>query len=543
MKSIKKNSFLVLFLLCGFVYGQGYEIKFKINNLSNQPVILGHHFNAQLIPDDTVQVDKKGNGVFAGKEPLKGGMYIIFLPNKSYFDILISDNQHFSFENDTIDFIENMKITNSEENSIFFDYQKFLSEQGEKAQNLRTKRTATTDAAEISKIDTELQEINNLVRAKMKNLETNYPNLLFTKFLKATTEVEIPTGLSDREQYYYYKDHYFDNFDVGDARLLRTPIYENKLDKFIRNIIPQHPDSIVRYVDELVAKSRSDQELFRYMLVHLFNEYAASTIMGMDAVYVHIAENYYIKEATWSDSAFIADLKTKVVKKKPNLIGKKAQEIIMLQVPYEHLLESISDSLVLKDIFYGNYISLHSLQAKYTILFFWEADCSHCKTATPALYKVYERLKDKGLEVIAVNMLSGEEGKKKWADFVKKHEMYDWLNVWDPSYQSQYKHKYDIASSPVLFLLDKDKKIIAKRIAPEQAEEIIIDLLVSEIMQATENNDELQMKKLKEFAQTFVTKECLTIAKPSIIRYLKDDKLAELQSFIDNLIEKLSSEE
>ena len=69
-------------------------------------------------------------------------------------------------------------------------------------------------------------------------------------------------------------------------------------------------------------------------------------------------------------------------------------------------------------------------------------------------------------------MLGGVEGKIKWVDFVNDYELYGWKNVWNP-YDFSYKEKFNIVSSNVLYLLDKDKKILAKQISPEQAEKII----------------------------------------------------------------------
>jgi hypothetical protein len=73
---------------------------------------------------------------------------------------------------------------------------------------------------------------------------------------------------------------------------------------------------------------------------------------------------------------------------------------------------------------------------------------------------------------LAVSTLFGEEGKIKWVDFVNAHKLYDWMNAWNP-YSYQYKIQYDILSTPQFFILDKDKKIIAKRIGPEQIEPLI----------------------------------------------------------------------
>ncbi|HEX3007396.1 MAG TPA: TlpA disulfide reductase family protein, partial [Bacteroidales bacterium] len=107
-----------------------------------------------------------------------------------------------------------------------------------------------------------------------------------------------------------------------------------------------------------------------------------------------------------------------------------------------------------------------------TVLAFWEADCSHCKKAIPELHTIYEELKDKGVQVLAVHTLSSVEGKRKWIDFVNEHSLGDWVNAWSP-YSLEFRDIYDVYSTPVILVLDENKKIIAKRINPEQIKGII----------------------------------------------------------------------
>jgi len=80
--------------------------------------------------------------------------------------------------------------------------------------------------------------------------------------------------------------------------------------------------------------------------------------------------------------------------------------------------------------------------------------------------------------VIAISTLFGEDGKEQWADFVNEYQLYDWINAWNP-YSYEYKLKFDILSTPTIYLLDKDKKIIAKKISPEHVVEIITSLINS----------------------------------------------------------------
>jgi len=480
-----KNYFLLLVaFICfsSFVIAQPEtQIKVTIHNLPDSPIILGHHFNKMLYPDDTIKLNNKGYGVFEAQKAYPGGMYFIYLPTGKYFDILLSADQQFSIENDTTDFLQNMTINGSEENQLFYNYQKFLVKKREEASALQKEKSAATSEENKKEIDQKLDKISQDVKDYMNNLIKTHPDMFLSKFLLATKEIDVPEPPKDENgnitdslfQYRYYKKHFFDNFDVSDPRLLRTPIYEDRINYYLDKIVPQIPDSINNEVDRLIEKSRSSDELFRFMLVSLFNKYAKSQIMGMDAVFVHIAEKYYIPEASWSDTAFISKLKKEVAKTEPLLIGKKAPDIQLVEVPADHFMAAADDDTLKKNVYVGDFFNLYDIQAKYTVLVFWEADCGHCKKAMPVLYDLYvNRLKKEGVEIIAVHMLSGEEGKIKWVNFVNDHGFYEWINAWNP-YDYSYKAKYNVTSTPTVFVLDKDKKIIAKRIGMEQIDEVI----------------------------------------------------------------------
>jgi thiol-disulfide isomerase/thioredoxin len=197
----------------------------------------------------------------------------------------------------------------------------------------------------------------------------------------------------------------------------------------------------------------------------------------MDAVYVYIAEKYYIPEAaSWSDPKFISDLKERVKTLSPLLIGKTAPDIELYSVPDDIFMLSITDTTVKKNPHTGQNFRLSQVKANYIIVYFWEAGCGHCKKSIPELHKLREKMKSEGVQVVAVSLLGGVEGKVAWTDFVNEHRLYDWINAWNP-YDFSYKEAFDIKSSNVLYLLDKDKKILAKNISPEQAEQIITDEL------------------------------------------------------------------
>src|SRR4030043_1771980 len=136
-------------------------------------------------------------------------------------------------------------------------------------------------------------------------------------------------------------------------------------------------------------------------------------------------------------------------------------------------IKAQNDTVLKKFPHVGKHFKISEVEAEFLVLVFWEADCGHCKTAIPNLYEIYEnKLKETGVKVLSVSTLFGEEGKVKWIDFINSHKLYAWMNAWNP-YSYDFKVQYDVMTTPQIFILDRDKKIIAKKIAAEQIEDII----------------------------------------------------------------------
>tara|TARA_B100000941_G_scaffold153629_1_gene108920 strand:- start:1437 stop:1856 length:420 start_codon:yes stop_codon:yes gene_type:complete len=128
----------------------------------------------------------------------------------------------------------------------------------------------------------------------------------------------------------------------------------------------------------------------------------------------------------------------------------------------------------------GTIYSMQDLDAKYTLLVFFGPTCGHCKKEMPKIKKSLDSLRDKGVD-IKVFAVATEFDKKEWKKFIKEQNTGDWLNVADinhddegnPVASSDWRDKYDIYSTPVVYLLDEKKKIIAKRITHQQVKEIV----------------------------------------------------------------------
>lgn len=446
---------------------KGYRIEVQIDGLSNTQLLLGYHLGDKKFVADTAQVDSKGIAVFKGDSLLKGGMYIVILPQHSYFDILVDKNQHFKIRTQADRLLDELSFVGSPDNSAFVAYQRFMNDKQKEMAEIRTElQKADPKSAREKELNERINQLDTQVKANWDDIVKKYPGTLLAAIIKAIKPIEIPEfsipdgatnpdSLKWVKSYAYNQLHYLDNIDLADDRLMRTPFVQSKIDFYLEKVLLPIPDTVMLYAEKLIARSEPNNQMFQFVLSQLLTKYQASNIMGMDAVFVHIAEKYYLSgKVTWLSDEIIGKIRNRVNEIKPNLIGSIAPNIIA---------NTWSNATV----------NLHSVKAKVTIVYFWEPGCSHCKKVTPLLKEKYDQYKPKGLEVFAV-YTQGDQA--AWKEYAEKNKL-NWINVWDPYRYSNYHKLYDIYSTPIIYVLDSNKKIVAKRIGPEALDSIFEPLL------------------------------------------------------------------
>lgn len=481
MKKITLLIIAAISLLSTAAFADGYKIKVKIDGLSEQQLLLGHHFGSKKYVVDTIKLDKKGAGIFQGDSLLDGGIYLVILPSMSYFELLIDKDQDFALETDTVDLIKGLKFTGNDLNTHFKEYQEYMVAKQKESGAIRKRYTTHSEKAKaegVSKSDKKMHEDSvEILREQLvtidKEIKSHWDEVIaqnkgsvLASILTAMKDIEVPDPPKDENgnitdslfQYNYYKNHYFDNIDFSDARLLRTPLLENKIEQFLKRAVVQHPDSLVAASDLILKKAQANKEVFKFALQHLFNKYNDTKIMCMDKIFVHLAENYYLTgKADWAinDSAFINKLYDRYMKMKDNVCGVKATE------------------LVLRDTL-GNVKTLHSIQAKYTVLYFYDPECGHCKKIIPKWAKAAKKYKG---EQVATVFVSTQIEKDKWTKFINKYGISEFYNLYDPTQSTNFRIHYDIYSTPVPYILNENKEIMAKRLSPDVIEDFLDNML------------------------------------------------------------------
>lgn len=458
LKSLFTSIIGIFIISCVFA-DKGHHIKVRVDGVQDTTALLAYHFGNRQYIQDTVDIDSQGRFAFTGEERLDPGMYMIVMPGQVYFEVIVDKDQYFSVETKMDDFVNSMKFTDSPVNEAFYGYMRFLGTKNERSSPLRAvMQNPDATEQERSRAREELDQIDKLVKAEQQRIINEVEGSLFASILLAQQESPMPEaplredGTPDNAfMYRTFLDNFWKNVDFSDDRLLRTPIFHAKLDQYFSRLVIQMPDSIIAEADRIVDRARAHPEVFKYTVFYITNTFERSQIMGMDAVFVHMVENYYMTgEADWVTSEQLERITERAMALKPILIGKIAPDITMF----------LPDRSTLR---------LHEVEAGFTVLYFWDSECGHCKRQTPLLKEFYERMNPRGVEIFAVNT---EADRDKWLEYVNKNEL-SWIQVNDPANRSGFRDKYDIWATPLLFLLDKKKQIIAKRLTVEQLEEII----------------------------------------------------------------------
>ncbi len=450
-----------------------YEIKVAVKDYPGDSMVLAYKLGSKNYIKDTVAFSG-GKAVFTGDKPLEGGIYMVLMPpDNKYFEVLVNPGEQFmSFETTGPNYVEAMKIKGSKDNELFYDYMRFLGTMNQKATPWRTqtdslRKQKKEESPEYKKAIEELELLDREVKARQAEIVAKNPNTLCATIIKINQAIDIPEppadikGKKEKEdefRYFFYKSHFFDGLDWSDERMVRTPFIEQKINEYLEKLTVSHPDSMSVSCDYILAKAQQNKEIYKFCASWLLNHFAASKIICMDKVYVYLADKYYCNKNAPYGGAFWVE------QEQLDKICKNANELRPVRCG------ELAPNLILNTLD-GKPVELHKIKAEYVIVYFWDPDCGNCKKQSAKLVELYDQLKARGAEVFGICSKSYEEF-DKCLKKVEEMKM-TWINTGDPYYQARAKQLYDIKMTPFIYLLDKDKKILFKRLEADQVLEVL----------------------------------------------------------------------
>ena len=448
----------------------GYEIKVTLKPFQGQYVYLGHYFGKTYPIIDSVKLDANSQGVFKGDKALPGGIYLIGYPNKSgFFEILVDKQQHFSIIADTATLAQTIGFENSPDNIAFLNYQQTMRDLGSRVRSLQERlKQGDADSMQLRR---ELISVDRQMNDYRLDLINNQGNTLLGTLMKAMREPELPESLrkpANKEDslaaFRYYKEHYFEGVNFWDGRLAYTPFFEERVERYFKQLVSFDGDSVIREIDNMMAYAQINPEMTRLLLVKFLNRYLQQQYMWEDAVLVHLYEKYISnKTYPWLEEKGRKMIQDRAYSLMANILKSPAAEV------------ELPDST-------GKMRALYDLKTAYTLLVFWDPTCGHCKETLPRIDSIYKAKWSKqniGIYAIAKET---EGDLKMWTDFIQQNQLVGWTHVYYSKKTEKqridsgipgYSQLFDVQTFPTLYLLDREKKIIAKKLTFQQMDDIL----------------------------------------------------------------------
>ena len=437
------------------------DMQFYIKGLDHEGQtldLIGMYMDKKYLADSTV-IEPGGKFSFKGDKLYPDGFYYIVLPGNKVIKLLIDKDQTFTFEADINDIDHTAKIDGSLTMKLYYDDFKFKKDLDPEYARISRKigRMSPSDP-EFDKTYKEFLAISKKYEDRNKWLQKKYPDNFFTKF-KIGGKNPILTFPKDKngeldvkKQVYEYRKHFWDDFDFNVPALVNTPAFPNKLNRYFTELIPQNQDSIIKYTDVLMDMAGHNDEYYKIISnwVALKYEPGKTKLMDGEAVYSHVILKYFTKDrAKWLDDASRTTLRKRASEMVQSLLNKKAGNVTARG--YD-----------------GKMYTLYDIKAPVILVYIYNPDCSHCEEETPKLVNFYRQHKDKGVEIFSIAANTTEP---EWRAFHERFHL-PWIDVFDATNASWYP-KYFVDVTPELYVLDKDRKIVAKNLHVNQLETIL----------------------------------------------------------------------
>ena len=429
MDSIFRRILLIFFLtFAPIALISQVKIRVEIENLEDSLFYLLKYKSDKTytIIDTTFVPNQKK--VFKNKTNYPEGIYLLADSKQNpIFEILLGKDQKFSIMVGDLMRNDTYIIKGSKETSDYFDIY---------AKTNYNKLYIKALESEIEYFPDNARKIDSIKlnhNEYLESIKIKDRNSFLKTYIGYNKEIIVPQEYKNKSEQYII-DHYFDDKSLSDVRILNTRLLKNKLDDYFNNYLSkQSTNVILQKIDYLINRTTAgyrdipqnllDHNVRDYILWYLYSKY-----FDNDLIYIHLSDVYFSKLEI---NNLTENIRNEIVKRAD----------ILREITIGHLAPTftyIDDE--------GNQIDLSEIDSKNTILFFYKPDCQKCIREKRILGLLKNRQKD--LTILYINI--NEE---------------NYHNV-----SQDIAVQYDIKTTPTIYILDKDKRIIAKNIKAEDIE-------------------------------------------------------------------------
>lgn len=411
-------------------------------------------FEGEIIYENVAVTPYTGNAVIKQKKPLKPGYYRVMGDSSLLFELLISEEKK---QKITVNIAENGAVSfiNSPENSNFQTFQEksaryaFLQDSLNGIfQNSRNSMPPYMLQNLLQNLQAEAQKLENEENAYRQKVMNENPGTLLASIVKFSAPLPPPPTsiMQDQSKLMMYSiEHAFDHFDFKDGRLGTTPMAMDRLIYTCSNLFyldpSQSPEPAVRLLNKLQANADNYHAFFNVM----------ETAFGTIGVSFWTEEIYL---AMLKNALDYSQLEERRVKYYQQVYELQSKNLAGMQIPDIHIQWGDSSRS-----------SLYAVESEYTLLYLQNPDCHTC-TAVRGYLAANEDL-NRAIESgkLKVVTLYFDKDEALWQRYLKTKANPKYLHGWDYNGEIDAGLLFDLRAIPVIFLLDKDKRVIKKNIA------------------------------------------------------------------------------
>lgn len=246
---------------------------------------------------------------------------------------------------------------------------------------------------------------------------------------------------------------------------------------------------ITKTIDTFFEDSKDNPEFFHETFYTLYQYLKSSGSYPLQQGAAYLANKYIAgmpqmwESVTFTDkgethgSTIRADFKSPA-----DFIDQTALAVLMF---YRNPLEKPAADLTLRTPNNKPY-NIYDVQSEYTVLYFYTLNCGVCNAVTKTLAKMSQSYNPSEVQFVAI--YTGTDN--QWKKYIRGND-HGWINLWDRRHKSGMFDKYDLLDVPAIYLLDKDKKTLAKDINPD----VLSALLEYYLAPEDQNQENIQEEK------------------------------------------------
>ena len=308
---------LIIIMVCctgtnGILFAQKYHIELTITNQPENSIAFGWVQGDDFNLIDSLNINRSNNSAtFNFPVNAHPGTYRLIFGKTTYARVmdetpqqldLIFNNENITIETDFKSPVESLKVLESEENKVWYNflladnvYQTDIQNYEQivnRYWNIGDEEKAIEAAGKYNQLQLERDVfVNETVNRNM--------GLLASVYIKNQRLPLLDGYLSATERNDFYKKNFFQNLDFTDDRLINSSVYSDNVFKYLTHY--NHPDftkeqrenAYIQAIDIMFQKINKNDKVYRFLMEYLVNGF---NLLQLDKVIDYIKLKYNYKE-------------------------------------------------------------------------------------------------------------------------------------------------------------------------------------------------------------------------------------------------------